>query len=195
MDFEEVGVPFTYFGGKYCFAEFHSESEFEHYFGGELDLQVKGANPEFIRRLITLDLQDPLLNMQSKKIEKLPVLYPFVLESGEIRYKVIDSTCVEILNIEGKYDPNWPYSNYPSYFSKKRFGMGGGNDLTRPEFECRVAQGISGHSKWNSLIAVIPPSDEYGCNLWFDEEDLCEIHVKSFFDPETGICEVYNEVA
>jgi hypothetical protein len=70
--------------------------KYQHYFGGELGKELGVHSPRY-SRIITLDLEDPLLGfLRFNKLHELPLLMDF--ESGWISYSVGEDNSVSLHN-------------------------------------------------------------------------------------------------
>ncbi len=95
-------------------------SEYDHAFGGVLNVRDQKAGSVPFHLLFDLDLRDPLLSfLKLDGAQRLPFIFPLCYDGADIAYRVKPDGAVELL--KGKklvYAKDWPYPNYPKYFER-----------------------------------------------------------------------------
>ena len=195
----EIHNPFFYFQGRRFEAIVGNRGPYGHFFGGETAVTIENQPEDFrgIHRVLTLDLHDPILSPIFPGLERLILFHGFEYDPADCEYFMEDSNRIKISKFDAKYySANWPYVNYPVFFPSVPFVLTEPTACTLGEFSKRVWQGVKQRFE-NEFVAIVPPSDAYGVNLWHDKSawnpNFDHIHVKFFVNPLTRRVETYNE--
>lgn len=195
MPRQDIHNPFFYFRGQRFEAVIGTSGEYDHWFGSAGDFKVNGQpkGKRGIHQLMTLDLRDPIISNIFSGIDRLPLFYGFHYESGHLEYAIADSRSITITDLdESSYSIDWPYPEYPAEFPVIPFTLTSPSRCSLETFEEDVWQHVDRRFA-DHFIAIIPPSDAYGVNLW-DKKSNCDfVHVKCFIDPSSNHAVVYNE--
>ena len=191
----EIHNPFFFYRGRRFEAVIGTRGKYQHSFGAVGGFAVHGQpqDQRGLHQLLTLDTSDPVLAGIFSGLPLLPLFYGFHYESGGVEYRLTDATTIAITKLDAtSYDEHWPYAGYPATFPVQPF------TLTEPK---RCSLKTFGRDVWqdverrfaNHFIAIIPSSDAYHVNLWHDDNNFDDIHIKCFVDPATRQVVVYNE--
>lgn len=191
----DIHNPFFFYRGRRFEAVIGTSDDYRHAFGNVGGFTVRGVPPgkRGPHQLLTLDTRDPVLAGIFPDLPLLPLFYSFHYEDGTVKYELTDPTTISITELSDQdYDVNWPYTGYPEVFPVQSFTLTEPTECDLESFEKEVWQGID--RRWaEHFIAIIPPSDTYGVNLW-DKNSNCDfVHVKCFIEPGTGRAVIYNE--
>jgi hypothetical protein len=191
----EIHNPFFFFRGRRFEAVIGTRNEYRHAFGAVGGFRVNGQpkRKRGLHQLLTLDTRDPVLAGIFSDLPLLPIFYGFHYESGIVEYQITDASTVSITQLdESSYDVDWPYEGYPAAFPVHPFTLTQPTECDLATFERDVSQHV--HRRWaDHFIAIIPPSDAYGVNLWHEDNNFDHIHVKCFVDPATRRAVIENE--
>jgi hypothetical protein len=194
----EIHNPFFFWRGYRFEAVVGKQSKYHHSFGAVGGFKVLGQPPgkRGLHQILTLDLRDPALAALGavlQGISRLPIFYGFYYESGTVEYVLTKDGVISISELDKTtYDIHWPYDDYPASFPVQPITLTSPVPCDLATFAREVWQGIKPRFS-DHFIAIIPPSDAYGVNLWHPENNCDFIHVKSFFDPISRQTVVYNE--
>lgn len=191
----EIHNPFFFYRGHRFEGVVGIRNEFQHTFGASGGFTVNGqpVGKRGLHQLLTLDTGDPVLTGIFSDIPRLPLFYGFHYESGLVEYRLTDTSTIAITSLdESSYDVQWPYEGYPETFPVHSLTLTPPTPCDLATFERDVWQGIDRHFA-DCFIAIIPPSDAYGVNLWRPRNNLDSIHVKCFVNPTSKEVVIYNE--
>ncbi len=175
---------------------------FRHSFGGSLAFQVHGWPGTLPppHRLLTLDLSDPSLSLESQ-VTELPLLYAFRLDGCCLQYTVTDDGNATALEVSGSPASDWPYPGYPTEFPFHPLVLGSFGsvhwDCDYDSDECdeghpwETTQGSEPEE--DELLVIVPPSSTYGVSLWGDEGDREGVQTIFRINTESLTVEAWNE--
>lgn len=120
-----------------------------------------------LHRVLTLAMSDPLLQFRIDGVAELPLVYGFVYDGCELKYRVVSAGKIEMLEMTPKAPAaNWPYARYPPSFPEKRFGLRDEGKIDPEQVDELTWQGVTGMNPAKGVVAIVPPSKKYGVSLW-----------------------------
>ena len=194
MPVEQVKGPVLAVRAHVRVADFGSKAGL-HRFGGplELDVRATGGQSPALHRVLTLSLNDPLLGFQIDGVTEIPLVYRFVYDGCELKYHVAGDRHIEVLAMSPRSpSADWPYSSYPSAFPEKRFGLRDDGEIEPEQVHELTWQGVVGIDPAEGVVAIVPPSEEYGVSLWGDGDDEL-VQVIFEIDPRARTVAAYNQ--
>lgn len=145
-----------------------------HRFGGPLALDIRGAGarPPVLHRVLTLALSDPLLGLAIDGLSELPLIYGFTYDGCRLKYRVTAHRQIELLEMHPQHpSADWPYPGYPAAFAERRFGLRDDGEIEPDQVHELTWQGVETIDPADGVIAIVPPTDQYGASLWGDGDD------------------------
>ncbi len=191
---ENENQPFFYYGGFRTEARMGEISHYSHWFGDVLPYSITNAPSQGgLHQVLNLDLSDPALRLEGCGLARLPLIYGFQFQYGELEYVILENGNIEIIELDEEgFDSSWPYAGYPSVFPKQSFRLIEPIQSSFDEFQKDVWQWLDPQES-EKFVAIVPPSALYPVRLWEEESDFDHIHVKFFFDVKNRHVRVYNE--
>ena len=166
-----------------------------HRFGGALALDVRGAGGTrpALHRVLTLSLDDPLLEFSIRGVAALPLVYGFVYDGCRLKYRVTSDRQIEMLQMSPTSpSADWPYAKYPAAFPETRFALRDDGEIEPDQIDALTWQGVSEIEPAKGVIAIVPPSQAYGVSLWGEgNEELVQVVFE--IDPKAGTVTASNQ--
>ncbi len=195
-DCYELTCPILYYQGRLF--EFHvdrSAPESLHSFGGACKLPIHGmpdGQPD-LHQLLVVDLGDPLVGIKESRIGHLPLVYGFRYDECRLKYAVSANGEISIQDLSpDASEPDWPYEDYPGQLPKHRLRLTGPVKISPDDLEDIIWQSADLDYE-ESVIIVVPPSEDYGISLWGELGDAEEVSVVFEVDPGHGIVSAFNQ--
>ena len=178
--------PYFFHRNERYAAELGKSGKYDHFFGYSRSLVIQNKPKKgILHQVVTLDLRDPILDLDLGELRTLPFVYCFQFESGENEIKI---TKLE----EAGFDPIWPYQGYPARFPKIPFCLSSLVASTVEDFAVDVWGGVPAAER-DHFICVVPQSDHYGFHLWKARSNFDDISTKFCLNPATHHVTAYNE--
>ncbi len=194
MPVEQLKGPVVAVRAQVRLADFGTKAGL-HRFGGPLALDVRGTGGKglTLHRLLTLALSDPLMGFTMNGVTQLPLVYGFVHDGCRLKYRVISDGQIEMLEAPKASPPaDWPYARYPAEFPEKRFGLRDDGEIEPDQVNELTWQGVEEIDPAEGVVAIVPPSKQYGMSLWGDGDDEL-VQVVFEIDPKSGTVAAYNQ--
>ena len=206
---EQMNGPVVVSRGSVRVADF-STGAGPHVFGGPfgLTLQPAQTNPvkriagivrslvgvrPLLHRVLTLDLTDPILRLHIDGLSRLPLVYGFVYDGCRLKYRVTADDAIELLEMNRQARAaDWPYADYPEAFAARPFTLKNDGEIEPAQVSERTWQGINEIDPSTGIVAIVPPSSQYGVSLWGDGDDEL-VQVVFEIDPASRTVTAYNQ--
>lgn len=151
-----------------------------HSFGGPLACAMNGWPADWLppQRVATLDLADPALSMKTKH-KTLPLVYAYRIDGCELEYGFATPDQLQLQELSGTPERDWPYPGYPDEFPVRRLSIGSDSPV---HWECDDdnEECDEGHvwsvveddpPERDEFLLIVPPNADYGVSLWGIEGD------------------------
>jgi hypothetical protein len=164
FDAETLAAPAIYHRGKVFF------TETTHWFGGDLDLTVKGPphGPHPLHRILTLDLSDERLGVSGLvDLKYLPLVFGMRFDGFEYDYLVESDHSIDIKRSSQQTSSNdWPYDGFPDVLPRLALRLLDPVRASPEEASNLTLQGFS-LTEPEEMVTIVPSQEEYGgVSLW-----------------------------
>ena len=191
-----TAMPLSFFDHKslsHLREEIENSDKYGHTFGGDpSSFGIRFVNCDPIHLVYRLNQADPAVSLSVPKLNWLPLCYHFSYASfdGKLVYRMLNDLEVELLApTEMVYDPDFPYPNFPRFFSKSFVSFRNQNyDPTVAEDALRLAAvfGLEHLSRSEMKRAIVMADEtfgtirEFGLPGWTPEEIIRCAHREPF---------------
>jgi hypothetical protein len=168
-----------------------SPQECSSYFGGPLELDVRGKKPgpAPLHQIANISAADiPVLK---KHHFSLPLLYGMQFDGCSLKYHFDSISTVKLLEFEpSRSEKDWPYPHYPPHLPYIQLALASTERCSWTKFANAFPN--LPEKMPATLVAVVPPPMNIGMSLWGrsgDEEGVCLVWE---VDAEEQIVRGYN---
>lgn len=166
------------------------EGDSPHVFGGELPSYIKIPSRSIIHNVASIDTSvcDILSDINHSVLH---LLYAFRHDGEGAKYKIKGSSIKVGRVSPRKPDEDWPYEGFPNFFEKKFLEVWGVIQADDHAIEALLHQHVD-ISNSNLVVAVVPPSKDYGVSLWGEHGDAEMVQCIFEYDLSKEKVSTYN---